>query len=181
MICLSAAVGTACSTARAATPIERPALEVPPPPPRVIVPLPPAEAPQPEPVPGLPPETSAGAPARPRPQNNKPTDPAKPEAKPETPTTDPQPQQQATPPPQLRTPEGANAQLANQIRDTINRVTATLDRIDPNTLSEPRKKAHTDARLFARQADESLKSGNLVFAREMADKAERLAKELQSR
>ena len=32
--------GAACATTRAATPVERPALEVPPPPPRVITPLP---------------------------------------------------------------------------------------------------------------------------------------------
>ena len=50
----SALAGAACTTTRAATPIERPALEVPPPPPRVIVPLPPPDQPYLEPVAELP-------------------------------------------------------------------------------------------------------------------------------
>ncbi|HVL66337.1 MAG TPA: hypothetical protein VM364_03645 [Vicinamibacterales bacterium] len=182
IVALSAAAA-GCSTTKAATPLERPALEVPPPPPRVITPLPPPEAPALDPVGDLPANANTAAPPRPRPQQRDRNEPAKPDPKPETP-----PDQPATPPPAppqqgpLRIPETSNPQqLAAQIRDTIARARGILDRTDYGPLSNARKKAYDDAKLFAQQADDALKASNLVFAKELADKAERLAKELQGR
>ena len=68
-----------------------------------------------------------------------------------------------------------------QVRDTIARTRAVLEKIDYGPLSETRKKQYDDAKLFANQAEQELKSSNLVAAKELADKAERLAKELQGR
>ena len=57
------------------------------------------------------------------------------------------------------------------------RSTRSITNLSPET----RKKAYNDAKLFATQAEEAINAANLVFAKELADKAERLAKELQGR
>jgi outer membrane biosynthesis protein TonB len=173
------ALSGACVTTRAATPADRPALVVPPPPPRVITPPPVAETtPQPEPVGELP--TASKPPARPRPPQ--PKEPVKPDPKPETPP-DTAPIPPVTPPlaqPQLRVPESGDAS-ARQVRDIIERTRRMLLGIDYGPLSDVRKKAYDDAKIFAQQAEDALKLNNVVFAKELADKAERLAKELQGR
>ena len=181
---LSAASG--CATTKAATPVERPALEVPPPPPRVIVPMA-IETPLPEPVGELPPNPSTSSPARPRPQKDR-TETAKPQdPKIETPppVADPAPVAPPTAPqtaPQLRIPEQGNGtQVAGQIRDTIARSRWILEKTDYGQLNNLRKKAYDEARLFAKEAEDALNTKNLVYAKELADKAERLAKELQNR
>ena len=167
---------------RAETPVERPALDVPPPPPRVVVPLPkPLEPLEPVATLGPGPLTQP----RPRAQRDKEKDPAnKPDAKPEDPKPVEPPPAPATPPPtpQLRMPEVANsAQVARQIGESIGRTRAILDKVDYRRLSSVATKAYEESKLFAQQADDELKANNLVFAKELADKAERLAKELQGR
>ena len=173
---------SACATTRAETPRERPALDVPVPPPRVITPLPAPDPPPPEPVGELP-GNAAPTPTRPRP--SRPAETAKPETqKPEEKPVEPPPAATtvAPPVPQLRIPEtGDNNQSSAGIRDIIDRTRKVLRTIDYGPLSNQRKKAYDDARLFADQAEEALKGNNLVFAKELADKAERLAKELQGR
>ena len=180
VIGLAAAGGSGCATTRAATPAERPALDVPLPPPRVIMPTPAVpEPPAPEPVAEIP-GSGTPAPARPRP----PRDTTKPEAKPEEtkPVEPPPPAAQTPPVPQLRIPEtGDGAQAAVQIRSMVERTRAALGKIDYGPLSEARKKVYDDAKLFNGQAEEALKSDNLVAAKELAEKAERLTKELQGR
>jgi hypothetical protein len=133
----------------------------------------------PEPVADLPGNTTP-APARPRPQRP-PETTAKPENKPEEKPVDPNPPPSTTPPvPQLRTPEvGNSAQTAQQIRDTIERAKKTLENIDYRTLAPVRQKAYDDSKLFYTQAEEMLNKNNLLAAKELAEKAERLAKDLQ--
>jgi hypothetical protein len=179
-VSLAAVVAAGCATTRAEVPRERPALDVPIPPPRVITPLPAPEPPPVQPVGDLP-GNSAPAPARPRPQ--KPPETAKPEVKPEeVKPPEPTPQGQTPLVPQLRTPDvGDPAQVAQQVRDAITRTRAVLEKTDYGPLSDTRKKVYDDAKLFANQAEETLKSNNLVAAKEYAEKAERLAKELQGR
>jgi hypothetical protein len=63
----------------------------------------------------------------------------------------------------------------------VERAKAILDKIDYGPQSDARKKQYEDAKKFATQAEEALKENNLVFAKDLADKAERLAKELQGR
>jgi hypothetical protein len=176
-------VTTACVTTSGQTVVQRPPLDVPPAPPRVIAPLPVPEAP---PVEEPPAEDPTGGkpipPPKPKPPVTKPAE-TKP---PETPLVDPIPAPVAppvTPPaPTLSTPPPGDAgAVAKQVRDSIDRTRKALDGIDYRPLSNVRKKAYDDAKLFAGQADDALKATNLVFAKELADKAERLAKELQGR
>jgi hypothetical protein len=173
-----AVAGTACRTARAAEPIERPALEVPPPPPRVIVPLPGPDAqPRLEPVEELP-VTTDKSPTKPRPNREKP-DPNKP-ADPKIELVDPPqtPTAPATPPLRLDNPN--SAQLGNQVRETLARARALIEKIDRNSLTtEPRRKAYDQAKLFADEAEDALQKDNLVYAKEVADKAERLASSIK--
>ena len=182
LLALSLGLSAACATSRAETIRERPALDVPIPPPREITPLPAPQPPPPEPVADLP-GASVSTPARPRPQREPQTAPPRQEQKleetkpAEPPTSGPPP-----PVPQLRIPETGNtAQSVAQIRSIVERAKAILDKIDYGPQSDARKKQYEDAKKFATQAEEALKENNLVFAKDLADKAERLAKELQGR
>jgi hypothetical protein len=175
---------SACATATANAPVQRQPLDTPPAPPRVITPLPVPELPVVEPPAEDPSTAKPSAPPKPRPQASNAN---KPEPKPvEPPPAEPPatPPPAPTPPtPTLTTPPAqgdANA-VTRQIRDSIERTRRTLEKIDYRPLSTDRKKAYDDSRLFATQAEDAIKVNNLVFARELADKAERLAKELQGR
>ena len=172
--------GTACKTARAATPVERPNLDVPPPPPRVIEPAPPVETPQVEPVSDLPPSTPAGGTSRPRPQRDPAT--AKPEAKPEPPPAEPPPTPPPANPTQLRAPGLASGpETAGEIRQILDRANGILRGIDYGKLTKPRQASYDTAKRFADEGEKELKAANYVLAKELAEKAERLAKELQIR
>lgn len=171
---------TGCKTARAATPVEVPNLEVPPPPARVYEPPPPTEPPQPELVSDLPPTSGSAAP-KPRP----PRDPAatKPETKPDpaletTPVVTPPP----PPAPQLRAPGLASGpETAGAIRAILDRATGILSGIDYRRLTKPRQDSYDTAKRFAEEGEKELKAANYVLAKELAEKAERLARELQNR
>lgn len=181
-VILTAVSGSACVTARAATPADRPALDVPDPPARVVAQLPTPEPPLPalEVVDDLPTGTKPSSP----PRTNKPApkDPPKPEVKPDPPPTTEAPPPAQPPAPQLRTPEAGDAGAASrQIRDSVERTRRSLGQINRASLPVLRQKAYDDAQSFVKQAEEQLNAKNLVFARELADKAERLAKELTGR
>ncbi|MEX1127602.1 MAG: hypothetical protein WEB50_03445 [Vicinamibacterales bacterium] len=156
--------------------MERPPLEVPPPPPRVVEPIP-------VPPPPLQPVESLGPGAPPAPSRSRP--PAKEAQKPDPKPEDPKPEPAAPPaqpPPVLRMPETVNtAQLTTQIQEAIARSKAILAKVDYRRLSPVAVKAYKESQMFAQQAEDALKANNLPFAKELADKAERLAKELQGR
>ena len=177
---------SACVTTRGEPVVIRTPLEVPPAPPRVITPLPLPEPPTPveelveDPAAEKPPTPPKPKPA---PNNSKPPD-AKQEPPPiePVPPVAPPPAPTGPPAPTLSTPPQGDANaLSRQIRDNIERTRRTLEKINYGPLSNDRKKAYDDAKLFATQAEDALKVSNLVFAKELADKAERLAKELQGR
>jgi hypothetical protein len=174
-----AVLSAGCKTTRAQMPLERPVLEVPPAPPRVIDPAPPPELPQPDPVPELPPE-KATPPPKPRPQ---PRETAKPEtAKPETPTEPTPPPVPPPPVPQLRTPATADVPATDRrIRDSLRNTLSTLNNIDYKKLKPERQSAYDQAKSSMEGAEAALKAQNFELAKEMADKAEKLAKELQGR
>ena len=179
VMCLCAA----CATTNGQTKVDpRPPLDVPPAPPRVIAPLPVPEIPPTEPPVEDPEAAKPATPAKPKPQ---PAAAPKQDVKPETPPveTTPPPAPPPTPPtPTLTTPPQGDANaVSRQIRDSIDRTRRILDKVNYGPLSNDRKKAYDDSKLFASQADDALKANNLVFAKELADKAERLAKELQGR
>jgi hypothetical protein len=182
LVVLAAVGGTACTPTRVEVAIERPALDVPPPPPRLIVPLPPPpQSPRPDPVPALE-ESGAPTAAKPRPSREKEA-PPKTEPKPEEKPAETTPPANApSPVPPLRIPAGGDPnEQAAQIRASIDRTLGTLNGIDYGKLQETRRKQYEEAKLFATQAEQALKENNLVVAKEFADKADRLTKELTSR
>jgi len=183
LIGLVAAGGCASVQANSA---DRPPLAVPPPPPRVIEP---AEI-VPEPVPDLPSPpsgapTSSVAPRSSRPTSSKPAaSEARPEAKagvePVPPPVEPPPA--AAPPAQLRTPQTADTTgTVKTVRTAIDTARGLLNTVNFGALSNERKKAYNDAKLFMQQAEDALKEGNLGFAQGVANKAETLARELAGR
>jgi outer membrane biosynthesis protein TonB len=161
---------------------DRPALMVPLAPAHVIEAAPEPE-PEPEPVselPPTPPPPSRTARPTPRPAAPQPADPKPVEQPPtEPPVAAPPP---ATPPAQLRTPQTADtSSAAKAARTTIENAKSILNGVNYGPLSNERKKAYDQVKLFLTQAEEALKEGNLVFAQANANKAETLAKELAGR
>lgn len=181
----SAALSAACITSRAQTPAERPALDVPKPPDRVIAQVPPPEPPPPaiEPVEDIPANIKPNSPTKtnkPAPKPNQ--EPPKPDAKAaETaPPVDPAAAQPQPVTPQLKLPEAGDAGvLSRQIRDMIERTRRVLGQTSRAKLPPLRQKAFDDASLFVKQAEDALNANNLVFAKELAEKAERLSKDLR--
>ena len=180
---LATAAGSACITGRAQTPTDRPALDVPDPPARVV-----AQVPAPEPTPApIDPVDDLGAankPASPTRTNKPPVrpDPPKADPKPETPPATTDPPQTAPPTPQLKLPGAADQDVVSrQLRDQVERTRRTLGAINRARLPARLQRTYDDAQGFVKQAEDALNARNLVFAKELADKAERLAKELQSR
>ena len=183
-LALAGAALASCSTTQARVPVEVPALDVPPVPPRLIEPAPPPPPPPPimEPVGDLPPVSPTTN--RPRPQP--PRDASKPEVK-----TEPPPVEAAAPPaapaatpavPPLRTPNTPDGnEAARQIRELNDRARALLNSTDYQALSDDRKAVYNDAKRIVTLAEDAMKAANFVFARNLAEKAEKLARELQGR
>jgi hypothetical protein len=186
-------LASGCSVAtRAQAPIERPSLEVPPVPPRVIDPAPAPEIVQIEPVSDLPPPPVDPKPLRRSPRdlnnnNNNNRDAQKPaDAKPEAPApTEPSPA--AVPPniqpaPVLRTQATTDAAAAERrIRDIVARAQGMLQNIDYQRLNDQRKIAYDQAKNSIEGAEVALKDLSFELAQQLAEKAEKLAKELQTR
>jgi len=181
-------LASACATTRAAAPVERPALEVPPVPPRVIEAAPAPDLGSVEPVADLPPEKPIpAASAKPRPStprdNNR--DAQKAEAKPPEPI--PPVAEPPSPPPQaaaplIRTPAPADAAASErQIRDVIEKAKSGLGNVNFAGLSGPKKKAYNEAKDFIDGAEAAIRASNFELAKELAGKAEKLANELQGR
>jgi len=144
-----------------------PALEMPLPPGRLIIPSPipePKAEPTPTPVPPPPVRPPAPTPT-PRPAERSTPPPAA------TPTPEPTPQPNA---PALQTTSDVNgieqkaqAQLASARRD--------LDKINYKALGSDAKVQYDTARQYIGQAEDALKLRNYVFASQLADKAAVLA------
>lgn len=139
----------------------------------MIEPVTTAEAPPPDSVGDVP-----ASPAAPRPR---PSNPQREPVKTEPPKTEPPAEQPPAPAslPLLRTPNSPDA--ARQVQEIIDRATATLNSIDYRVLSNERRAQYDNAKLLVKQAEDALKVGNFDFAKNLADKAERIAKELQAR
>ena len=184
-------LASACATTRAAAPVERPPLDVPPVPPRVVEASPVPDLGNPEPVPDLPPERPASPPATSKPRASNSRDNSRDTQKPEVKPVEPVPQveqppaappQAAAPPPTIRTPATADtAASERQIRDIMQRAQVGLGNVDFDRLSPPRKKAYNEAKDFIGLAEAALKASNFEQAKDLAGKAEKLANELQGR
>ena len=185
LVFAAALAASGCVTSKAAAPVERPTLEVPHAPPRVIDPVPAPEPTLPEPVGDLPPEKPAPPVTKSKPASP-PRDTAKPDTKLEPPpAADPAPAPPATtpaPPPPLRTPATADTAAAErQVRDILSRAQGLLKNVDYPTLTTERRSAYDQAKDWIDGAEAALRTSNFELARETAEKAEKLAKELQGR
>jgi hypothetical protein len=180
LVILAGAASTACATANARTPPDRPTLEVPAPPAKVIDPPPQPEPAPPDPVPELPPATPTNSrPARP------PTrDPARTDPKPEAPAAEaaPPPVTPVTPPPQLRTAGTPDAsEAAKQVQVIIDRASKAIKSVNAQHFPKQRRAVYDNAVLLLAQAEDALKKSDFENAKKLAEKVETTAKELQGR
>jgi hypothetical protein len=113
------------------------------------------------------------------------SEPNKPEpAKPEPPQVDlPKPAEEpARPPTTLQTtPPTAEGDVERGIRASLSRASSDLNRIDYRVLNADARTQYDTAKRFMRQADDAMRAKNLVFAKNLADKAATLAAQLAGR
>ena len=181
-----AGVGLAgCTKAQAKVAPDQPPLDVPAPPPRnveateVEPPLPStpvSEEPATRPAPVGP----RPAPAAQRPEPARP-EPARADVQPvEAPK--PADETKGPPPGPLQTtPVAREAQVERNIQDLLTRATANLNRVDYRNLNADARTQYDQAKRFISQAQEALREKNLVFATNLADKANTLAAQLPGR
>ena len=159
-------------------------LDMPAPTPREVEPSEP-EAPQPVPLVS---EPARNAPPRARPTPREPAAPRTADApKPaEPPKVEPPvveapkpPEEPARPPSTLQTtPATLEGDVERGIRASLTRANADLNRIDYRMLNADAKTQYDTAKRFIRQADDAIRTKNLVFAKNLADKAAALAAQL---
>jgi hypothetical protein len=159
------------------------ALDVPPVPERDIEPAE-VEAPPP-------PQPPAPAPESPRtqPPRARPTPPAQPRAEAPKPEPAPavEPPKPAEEPPRgttstlQTTPATVEGELERGVRATLTHATNELNRIDYRVLNADARIQYDTAKRFIRQADDAVKTKNLVFAKNLAEKAATIADQLAGR
>ncbi len=168
----------ACATGRAQAIEDKPTLAVPPVPARTIEPQPVAELPRVEPIPESNPVATAPPKPRPAPRNTetRPADP-KPEATTESVAAAPPPAPVAA----LRAPTAPSGPDALRlIRETLQRADGILAKVDYQKLTADRRASYDSAKNYMQQADEKIKQEDLMLARAYADRAEEIAKRLES-
>ena len=180
--CLSALFVTGCAHAAAKATPDMPALAMPAPPPRDVEPT---EVETPPPV-SLATEPARNTPARPRPAPTSRPEPPKAEpAKPEPPVVEPPPKPPEEPPRApttlQTTPAMAEGEVERGIRASLQRATADLSRVDYRVLNRDARTQYDAAKGFVRTAEEAIRTKNLLFAKNLADKAATIAAQLAGR
>jgi hypothetical protein len=184
-LALLAPLVTGCMHAQAKTTPDAP-LDMPAPPPREAEPNE-AEAPAPVPLVAEPARNNAARPRPAAPRELPRTETPKPEPpKPEPPKSDPPPveppkpaEDPAKPPTTLQTtPATAEGVVERGIRASLARASADLNRIDYRVLNADARTQYDTAKRFISQADGAIRSKNLLFAKNLADKAAALAAQL---
>ena len=182
---LAASLTAACAKTHAKVTPDMPALDVPPPPPRIVEPT---ESETPPPVP-LAKEPARHTPPTPR-QNRPAVEPPRPEVRPaEQPKTEPPPEPpkpeetpRPAPPTTLQTtPTQAEGEVERNIRGVLARARGDLGRVDYRHLNADARTQYDQAKRFVEQADDALRAKNLLFARNLADKAAAIAAQLAGR
>lgn len=168
LVLLTATLGACAVKAQVRTEVELPLLEPPPPPPRLV-----SAYAEPEPLP-VTPAVEAATPAKP------PVRPARAEQRPEPPASLPEPVEAAARPSPaasltLTPTPGSEAQTVTAIRDMMGRAARDLSRVNANALNADGRSQFETARRFLEQAEEALKTRNIVFAGRLADKAATMA------
>jgi hypothetical protein len=166
VIAMLSVAALGCGLLHAKAPGPTPALSVPEPPLRLVIPVsidPPAATPAPtaSPAPATPPRPTP-APARPTPT---PT--------PTTTTTTPPPVD--TPPPVLHTAAASLADLETRARERLGRAEKDLGRVSRNALGPDARDQYDSAARFIRMAKDAIAARILVYAAYCADKAATLA------
>jgi len=166
---LTVTFGACAAKAQVQAEAEMPLLDPPPPPPRVVA----IYVPEPEPLP-ITPAVELATPVRP------PARVARPEQKPEAITPTPEPAEAAVRSPSgpslTMTPSpGSEAQTVTAIRDLLGRAARDLSRVNAASLNGDGRAQYDQARRFIQQAEDALKSRNIVFAGKLADKAAAMA------
>jgi outer membrane biosynthesis protein TonB len=176
--CLLVCSGCVRAHAKTAPALPDAPLAVPPPPERNIETAD-VETPPPPPEPA--PEPTRTQPPRPRPAPAR----EQPRAEPK-----PEPPPAEAPKPAEEAPRGASSTLQTTpatvegergVRATLTRATNELNRIDYRSLNADAKIQYDTAKRFIRQADDAMRSKNLVFAKNLADKAATIADQLAGR
>jgi hypothetical protein len=86
------------------------------------------------------------------------------------------------PPPNLQTtPPQAEGEVERGIRSSLAKANVDLNRVDYRVLNTDARTQYDTAKRWIRQADEALKTKNLVMAKNLADKAAVLAAQLGGR
>ena len=168
LVLLTATLGACAAKAQVRTEVELPLLAPPPPPPRVVV----AYA-EPEPLPATS-AVEAATPARPPARPARAEQRAEPIASPLEPVESaarPSPAASLT----LTLTPGTEAQTVTAIRDLMGRAARDLSRVNANALNADGRSQFETARRFLEQAEEALKTRNIVFAGRLADKAATMA------
>jgi hypothetical protein len=159
-----------------------PALEVPSPPSHHVESV---EAAVPEPIPLI----EVPAPTAPEPPRLPPPSPPKDAVRVETPKPEPIPEQ-PKPPEETRSPATTTLQtttadreeaLERRIRASLKTAADVLNRVDYQKLNGDVQLQYDTVKSFMRQAEDALKTKNLVFAQTVADKAVTLAGQLAPR
>lgn len=173
-----------CLHARASTVTGSPPLETPPAPPRLVET---ADVTPPAPV-GLIEEPARQPVARPAPRPSPPrpaanagraegTEPPKADQA-DPPRATEEPARAVSPPTLQTTPAGAEGEVERAIRVVLARATADLGRVNYRALNADARTQYDTAKRFIEQADDALRKRNLVYARNLADKALGLAAQL---
>jgi hypothetical protein len=157
---------SACGKVKASVPPPMPALEMPAPPGRLIIP---ATIPEPSPEPVAP--VAVQTPVR---QNNpQTTRPAERSAPPPPEPTPPAPTPPAQPPVLLTTPNAGD--LEQKAQSNIAAAQRDLQKVNYKALSPDAKLQFDTAQQYIGQAETALKMRNYVFAGQLAEKAATLA------
>jgi hypothetical protein len=184
LFCLcTLASSAACARAQAKVTPDRP-LDVPAAPPRDVEPT---ESETPQVIP-LAQEPTRNTPARrpPTPPREQPrVEPPKPEPPPAPPVEPPKPAEEPPKPPPTATLQTtsptAEIDLERSIRAAIVKATTDLNRVDYRALNGDARNQYDTAKRFITQAEQAIRSKNLVFAKTVVDKAVVLAAQLAGR
>ena len=176
-------LASGCARAHAKTAPDAPSLEMPPPPARDVEPTD-TDAPAPMPLVQEPAHTT---PPRPRPAPRE--QPRSEPPKSEPPKAEPAPAEPAKPvdevpksPSPLQTaPATVEGEVERAIRTTLTKATSDLNRVDYRALNTDARTQYDTAKRFIGQADEEIQAKNLVFAKNLAEKAAALAAQLGGR
>ena len=164
--------GAACAGAKAQVQIpDQVPLAMPAAPPHVVVPAPPEAPPAPvveTPTPQVNPPAASGGPPRTRTE----PPPARPAPPPATPPATPTPVTSAPTPLEAAPNQG---ELEQRARGLLASAERTMEKIDYKALGPDGRAQYDTAKRFIKQADEALKAKNIVYAWQLADKANTIA------